>query len=172
MDERVDHNIQMTRSREGAGASDDAIAVSGGADSIPHPPADNTMPPVPEPTIASIPYISRGQPTAIWPYRSASGQVIGATARFDPPGKKKEILPLAPIIENGNTWAWDWKGFWSGKRPLYRLENLAKHPEAPVLLVEGEKTTDAAQQLFPDHVAMTWGGMGMADTVDLAPLAM
>jgi len=41
-------------------------------------------------------------------------------------------------------------------RPLYNLESLSQRPDAPVLIVEGEKTADAAAKLFPSAVAITW----------------
>ena len=42
--------------------------------------------------------------------------------------------------------------------PLYGLDRLAKaKPNAPVLLVEGENTADAAQKIFPEHICMAWG---------------
>ncbi|MCH8241197.1 MAG: AAA family ATPase [Planctomycetes bacterium] len=49
---------------------------------------------------------------------------------------------------------WHWKG-WKDRRPLYRLSDISANVLAPVLVLEGEKTADAAQQLFPNHVATT-----------------
>jgi hypothetical protein len=44
-------------------------------------------------------------------------------------------------------------------------------PEAPVLLVEGEKTADAAHVYFPDHAVLTWsGGANAVAKADLSPL--
>ena len=43
-------------------------------------------------------------------------------------------------------------------RPLYNLDKLAERPDDWILVVEGEKTADAAAELFPDHVAMTSPG--------------
>ena len=42
--------------------------------------------------------------------------------------------------------------------PMYGLDRLAARPEATVLLVEGEKTADAAELLFPGCVAITSQG--------------
>lgn len=56
-------------------------------------------------------------------------------------------------------------------RPLYGLDRLAARPAAPVLLVEGEKTADAAGRIFPEFVVMTWpGGANAIAKVDFAPL--
>lgn len=43
-------------------------------------------------------------------------------------------------------------------RPLYNLSELVSKPDIPVLIVEGEKTADAAKQLFPDSVVVTSSG--------------
>ncbi len=53
--------------------------------------------------------------------------------------------------------AWRWPAF-SAPQPLYGLERLAARLDAPVMVVEGEKTADAAQRHFSDHVAVTWPG--------------
>ncbi len=66
---------------------------------------------------------------------------------------------------------WQWKAA-PAPRPLYGLDRLALAPAAPVLVVEGEKTADAAAALFPEFVAVTWSGGGKAATrADWAPLA-
>ena len=63
---------------------------------------------------------------------------------------------------------------WTTKAPkngfsLYKLEDLK--PSGPVLLVEGEKTCEAAAQLFPDYSVLTWqGGTGNVAKVDIKPL--
>ena len=55
--------------------------------------------------------------------------------------------------------------------PFYRLELLAAHAGATVLLVEGEKTADAGQRLFPVAVVTTWpGGSKAHPHVDFTPL--
>jgi hypothetical protein len=63
---------------------------------------------------------------------------------------------------------------WKVKAPsngfsLYKLEELK--PDGPVLLVEGEKTCEAASKLFPEHSVLTWqGGTGNVAKVDIEPL--
>jgi hypothetical protein len=57
----------------------------------------------------------------------------------------------------GGAERWRWKAF-QDRRPLYGLNRLAQRPDAPVVVVEGEKTADAAQEHFPEHVAITWPG--------------
>lgn len=57
-------------------------------------------------------------------------------------------------------------------RPLYGLDQLTARPDAPVLVVEGEKTCDAGRRLYPGYVVVTWpgGSKGIAH-VDWLPLA-
>ena len=61
---------------------------------------------------------------------------------------------------NGAT-GWHWKHPLE-PRPLYGLDRLAERLDAPVLIVEGEKAADAAAELLPEHVAVTWEGGGNA----------
>ncbi len=95
--------------------------------------------------------------------------------RFDTPGGGKEVLPLT-WCENRETGAreWRWKDI-SAPRPLYNVERLAAGPDAPVLVVEGEKVVDAAEELLgaAGWIVVTWAGgakrAGRKDT-DWAPL--
>ena len=66
------------------------------------------------------------------------------------PGKR--IRPLTWI--DGE---WQWKAP-TGARPLLLSHRLAERPDVPVLVVEGEKTWDAAQRLFPQVICCTWSG--------------
>jgi putative DNA primase/helicase len=97
-----------------------------------------------------------GTPVATWEYRDREGQLLGYIARFEG-GGEKQILPRTWCRDEGGTESWRWKGF-SAPKPLYGLDRLTAHPGAPVLLVEGEKTADAGQRIFPDHVVVTWPG--------------
>ena len=55
--------------------------------------------------------------------------------------------------------------------PLYRLDLLERRPDAPVLVVEGEKTADAAFTRTRDYVAISWpGGAQAVENVDWKPL--
>jgi hypothetical protein len=116
--------------------------------------------------------------TTRWIYRDGEGRSLFAVARFDLVDasgvRRKEVLPLCwcrPAKANGGG-----NGSWRFKAPaaprsLYGLDRLAAHPEAPVLVVEGEKAADAAATLFPDHVAITsQGGCKAADKANWTPL--
>lgn len=79
------------------------------------------------------------------------------------PGKK-----IRPITWTGT--AWEWKAP-PAPRPLLNLAQLAERPTASVLVVEGEKTCDAAARLFPTAVAITWAsGCKAIDKSDWSPL--
>ena len=64
------------------------------------------------------------------------------------PGKK-----IRPLWWDGSQWLWKAP---PAPRPLYNLDALQQRPNAPVLIVEGEKTADAAAKLFPSAIAITW----------------
>ncbi|MGY0709364.1 AAA family ATPase [Azospirillum argentinense] len=127
--------------------------------------------PVPDDTPRTIPRHPLGKPIAKWLYRDANGKRLGMVCRFDRDGGK-DVVPLvfARNTVTGET-AWRWQAF-SSPRPLYGLDRLAAHPDAPVLVVEGEKAADAAATLFPGHVAVTSpGGSKAADKANWSALA-
>ena len=83
----------------------------------------------------------------VWMYKDASGDDIGAVARYDlavANGERQK--QFRPFVAEGDELVC--KGF-AEPRPLYGLDRLAAHPEAPVLVVEGEKTADAPASFFP-----------------------
>lgn len=105
-------------------------------------------------------------------YRNAQGGELFYVLRYDEADGKKTIRPLSFCADRDGNRQWCFK-MPKELRPLYGLDRLAKAaPDAPVLLVEGEKTADAAQALFPDYVCMTWsGGSNAVDRTDFAPIA-
>ena len=79
------------------------------------------------------------------------------------PGKK-----IRPLWWDGSQWLWKAP---PAPRPLYNLHALQQRPNAPVLIVEGEKTADAAAKLFPSAIAITWpSGCKAIDKADWSPL--
>jgi putative DNA primase/helicase len=123
--------------------------------------------PMPEPVV--IPKKlkdSMGEPEAIWIYRMADGAAFGAVARWNPEGKRKQIRP---IVWNGKEHVPS--GF-GDKRPLYNSDLLAAAPVCPVLIVEGEKAANAAQEYVSDGwVVTTWqGGANAVDRADWSAL--
>ena len=119
-----------------------------------------------------------GKPDGVWLYRRpADGRPILAHYRFDQRdaggalirndrGKiKKEFRPL---IWRGGQFLWEWPDV----RPLYGFPELTARPGADVLVVEGERTADAARTLFPDLVVVTWPqGTSGTTKADWAPLS-
>lgn len=60
---------------------------------------------------------------------------------------------------------------WPAPRPLYGLPGLSQRPDAPVLVVEGERTADAAALLFPEQVVISWAnGTNAIAKTDWSPL--
>ena len=133
---------------------------------------DNWRPilPVPEDAPRQIPSHKLGKPSASWPYRDAAGRLLGLAVRFDLPDDDKDVLPLTFCEGPDGRREWRWKAF-PVPRLLYGLDRLADRPDAPGLVVEGEKAADAAAALFPDHVAVTSpSGSKAAHMADWTPL--
>ncbi len=107
--------------------------------------------------------------TASYEYRNTDNQLLGYAVRLeDKVSGKKQVLPVA-YCENSSTKeeSWRLKGFNdSGYKPIYGAEKL--HAEMkPILIVEGEKTAEAAQKLTPDHTVISWmGGSKAVDKVN------
>lgn len=105
--------------------------------------------------------------TAAWTYKDAAGTPIAWVVRFDRPDGGKDIMPIR-VIDGKHRW----RGYTADeKRPLYNLDRLHSRPNAPVLVVEGEKTADAASKLFTDYLVVTWmGGTSNVKKTDWTPL--
>jgi hypothetical protein len=121
--------------------------------------------PAPHPLPAQIRHSRLGVPCQVWQYRAANDALLFVICRFDLRGGGKAVLPYTCGPDG-----WVWKGP-PAPRPLYGLHRLAARPDAPVLVVEGEKAADAAGRLFPDHVAICWpGGAQAVGKADWSPL--
>lgn len=114
---------------------------------------------------------------ARYPYKDAQGNVLFYTLRLVEKNKpsKKQVIPLSYGYTQGGDEAprWSLKGYQADKKPLYNLDLLYKHPKATVLIVEGEKTADAAQRMFEKEgiVVVTWlGGSAAASKADWVPV--
>ena len=102
-----------------------------------------------------------------WPYAEACKRIeqhLGI--RPEPPIKNAEHVwrynddfyvcrfsgkRIRPLWFDGTEWKWTAP---PAPRPLYNLGSLSQRPDAPVLIVEGEKTADAAAKLFPHAVVI------------------
>lgn len=101
-----------------------------------------------------------------WAYHDPAGNIIAYVVRFDTP-TGKDIIPLRYI--DGK---WKWKG-WAkpAKNPLFNQHKLAARPGDAVLVVEGEKTAQAAEKLFPELVVTTaQGGAKKFPFADWSPI--
>ena len=101
------------------------------------------------PSIDTYQDLKLGTSSSLWTYRYASGELACCSARWDMPDGSKEIRPLK--LENQR---WMLKGI-PGPRPLYNLPMLYERPDAPGLVVEGEKTSDAVRDLLPSCIPIT-----------------
>ncbi len=101
-----------------------------------------------------FPKSNYGKPSLVWEYPG-----YGYIFRYDMPDGKKQFTPLTCWRQADGSLKWKWKKF-PDPMPLY----WAGEPKDKILIVEGEKTADAAQKLLPpDWVAITWpGGSGAA----------
>ncbi|WP_279597142.1 DUF927 domain-containing protein [Methylobacterium sp. J-068] len=116
-----------------------------------------------------------GVPSQSWPYRDGEDQLVGYVCRWDFIGADgeptKEILPVTYCDLGNGRAGWRSKGI-PAPRPLFALPAILANPECIVLIVEGEKTRDAARDLFPEAVATTPAhGAKSPHLTDFSPLA-
>jgi len=94
---------------------------------------------------------------AHWTYRDPSGEIVGHIVRYEGHGKK-DIIPFFNKFDEHT-----WKSGHASKteRMLYGLDVVWKFPELPIIVVEGEKCTDAINKLDPaitGVTAVSWPG--------------
>ena len=131
-------------------------------------PAEEWMPRVPAPAGVFPPSNPRfgrmGTATRSWVYQTEEGEIAFAVYRFDYQNDKgeptKDIVPMTYGTKNGRV-GWHWKAP-PAPSALYRSPELVTDTAKTVLVVEGEKTADAAALLFPDMAVVTWQGGGNA----------
>lgn len=134
------------------------------------PTAPETNPrlsPIPTEALATRPqaHTRHGAPSAEWRYCDAKVRPLCCVLRFDPPEGRKQF---APLTWDGSHWQWKAP---PEPRPLYGLDRLAARPDAPVLLCEGEKASDAAADLVPECITVaTMNGAQSPKKSDWAPI--
>ena len=113
------------------------------------------------------------KPTLRHAYFDAERRLVGYTNRVEWKAEgatKKDVLPLCWCQHKDGKQSWRSKSFLK-PRPLYRMADLLDRRGARVLIVEGEKTADAAQRLLPDFIVMSWpGGCKAVGYADWSPL--
>lgn len=128
---------------------------------------------IPVPTDAAAAPASnprQGRPSIRYQYRTEAGELAFMIDRYE--GKAgKSFGQLTYWQHESGRSEWRWKSA-PVPRLLYGLDLLAARPGAPVLVCEGEKAADAARQLFPDFVCISWpGGANAVDKAGWLPLA-
>lgn len=111
-----------------------------------------------------------GKATDGWLYLDDTGRPWNYRIRFETADGKKDYRPLSWCEDERGAHSWRWRDL-PPLRILWNLEKLAKWPERPVVVVEGEKTACAAERLLPDYVVVTWsGGAGNEQHSNWKPL--
>lgn len=131
---------------------------------LPHAPATAPTP--------RIKHKRLGQPVRMWRYLDRDGvTVLGYVARFEftEDGElKKDVMPISWCRHEDGRESWRMKAFIK-PRPLYGLDRLTAQPDAPVLIVEGEKCADIE---VPGWVLVSWpGGCKAVHLADWSVLA-
>ncbi|WP_341762941.1 MobA/MobL family protein [Candidatus Tisiphia endosymbiont of Melanophora roralis] len=107
----------------------------------------------------------------IYYYRNDKSQLIGLTVRLiSNQDGTKQVLPVSYCQnESLNKEAWRLKGFSdNGYKPIYHIEKITDEQKSKlnttILIVEGERTCDKAQELLPEYIVLSWlGGSNSAD---------
>ena len=94
----------------------------------------------------------------LYPYRNADGKIALLQARINmKDGSKKFLRYVWKRYEHTPS-----KGSWklggtagATKLPVYNLVEALERPDDPVMIVEGEKTCEAAKVLFPDYACIS-----------------
>ncbi len=106
------------------------------------------------------------KPVAIYPYEMADASFAFYMVRWHPlnqdgmpmldeEGKpSKIVLPYCYVEDEKMSRYW-WSCGFPEPRPLYNLSELLARPQAPVLVVEGEKNVDTLKPLLLDYVLIT-----------------
>lgn len=100
-------------------------------------------------------------------YRDPDGRLVGYVMRYEF-GDGRKATPQVTWCLNRETGEARWcsVGMPVPRWPL-GCDQLAQRPDAPVLLVEGEKARHAAARMMPRHVVLTWaGGTNAVDKTD------
>ena len=155
-----------------------AASSSSGGTHVSTPPVAAKRPArIPEVPPPDAPAPELGRAAVQWCYRDAEGKPLFWIQRIETSsgGKRRKLFVHRTWLDGG--WHFPsrrdpYSSEWPAPRPLYRLPELHKKPWSPVLVVEGEKTADAAATLLPDHVVVSWcNGSRALHTADWQPLA-
>ncbi len=107
-----------------------------------------------------------------WKYHNALGNVLCLLYRFEPQQgiERKQFLPLTYCKHESGRFEWKWKGL-PEPRPLYNLHQITNRKDDVVIVCEGEKSCDAAAELYPEAVTTTMlNGSQSVSKTDWTPL--
>jgi putative DNA primase/helicase len=123
---------------------------------------------------ADFSHYKHGQPVRVHTYRNERNEAMFYVCRYE----YQETGTIKKLFSPLTCWQRADGGFeWKRQappepRPLYGLELLAERPDAPVLVVEGEKAAEAARGLFPAYVCITtMNGAQSPQKSNFSPLA-
>ena len=151
--------VRRTNQKDAAGWLTDRLSLNGFNHAKPRSHAPTPTPPPPA-------VISGFKVSQSWTYHDAKGRPVGIICRAERPEGKL----ICPFVWSGTAWK---SGGMAPPRPLYGLPDLLAKPDAPVLLVEGEKAADAARNILTGTtwLVTTWAhGAKSHDQTDFTPL--
>jgi len=109
-----------------------------------------------------------GSPSGFWLYKNNRGINSALVIRYDPANERKQFLQWHfSTAEN----KWIPKAH-PDPRPLYKLDQIERNKQKTIVLCEGEKSAEAAQELFgEEHISTCWmGGAQAHSKTDFSPL--
>jgi hypothetical protein len=96
--------------------------------------------------------------TGLYLYTAQDGNILFVRLRMDHPNGDKWIRPLSR--NSAGDWTELKEPTFNDGKPIYNLHSIAKEPDKPVFIVEGEKCADALNRL--GLLATTSGGASSA----------
>jgi hypothetical protein len=107
---------------------------------------------------------------SIWKYLDKAGRLLFAVARWNEEAGDKTYRPLTWVRRPDGRTEWALQHL-DSPRPLYGLDQIALSPLSSVVIVEGEKSVDAARGVFPSSVIVTSpGGCNAVEQADWSVL--
>ena len=170
------YNISETLSEENLNISEQEIIKDNSVDAISegNSSCEDTSIIPPDITEKDVDYNNKKfgcLPSAYYKYTDKLGATAFYIVRWDfirNNERKKETRPYTFNVQKNE---WCSNNSYPTPHPLYNLLELVSRPDAPVLVVEGEKTVEAAKRLFPDFVVVTsCGGANATKKTDWSTL--
>lgn len=101
------------------------------------------------------------KPSYFYEYKNTIGVTVGYIVRWELEQNGIKTKGTRPYIYDWDKQKWVSRFFGTNppkSRPLYNLPEILAKPDSTILIVEGEKTAEAAKKLFPDYVVTTSSG--------------